>query len=288
MTPGQNQISLLALVAKYRSGTLYAGWTAGGLPGMTPSEDGLAAPAKKALEAIKVSGVQLQTINLSNLSAFDFNYVGPIFDFSDISPSALTEDVMEIGLVDTVGAQTSLKFGEIQLLTAIANGILKWQFIPNYSVGEVAVKSAHNYSLLIPGRRGKVERDSLLIFKPQLPARGNEIEFTGFLREVIGRLIALDEQQPPELKKGYLTASSGGQKGSSIWDAIVAPTEDGEHFDPSKALLKVVGKLGLYDIRGLDVAEKTNLLREGLGKANIKTLVDISKAMLAHTSSRVN
>lgn len=292
MSPSQiSKIASLALVAKFKSGykegNLYAGWSAGGVPILATSEDALADAALRALDALKASGIQLQMISITSLAVADFNFVGPIFDFSDASSISLTEDVMEIGLVDSLGQQTTLKFGEMQLLNAITSGVMRWQFVPSASISELVVKSVFSYSLLVPGKRGKVERDTLIIFRPILQERGNEIEFAGFLRDIVGRLIALDEQQLPDFKKGYLEASSGGVKKTSIWDLIVAPTADGQHFDPTRALLKAAGQLGLLDTRGLPLEEKANLLKEGLGKTDLPTLIKIASAMYRHASEKI-
>jgi hypothetical protein len=290
MSPS-NKISQLALVAKYSKGysegMMYAGWTAGGVPALGNSTDDLTEQARRSLTATKALEIQLKSGAISNLATFDFNFIGPIFDFSDVSSISLTEDVIEIGLVDVAGQQTTLKYGELQLLSAIANGVLVWQFIPSSGVGDMVVRSSHNYSLVLKGKPGKVESDTLVIFKPILPDRGNKIEFTSFVRDVIGRLIALDEQQQPEYKKGYLEASSGEGDRSTIWDALIAPTADGKHFDPTKTLLKFAGKLGLIDIRGLDLEDKASLLSEGLNNTELPALVKIAKAMLMHASSRV-
>ena len=186
MNPSQNTLTQLALVAKtkygYREGILYAGWSAGGVPVLTTSSDNLAGMAIKSLDAIRASGIQLQTVNVSSLIAFDFNYVGTLYDFADTSSISLTEDVIDIGLVDTKGQQTALRFGELQLLSALSNSVLKWQYVPVAGTSALVVKAVNSYSLVVLGKRGKVEGDILIIFKPILAERGNEIEKKEILR----------------------------------------------------------------------------------------------------------
>lgn len=278
-----NRISQLALAAKYKSGykegLLFAGWSAGGIPLLTTSIDNLAPRAQKTIDVIEASGIQMQTLKISGLAAFDFNFVGPIFDFSDTSTISLKEDVLDIGLVDSSGSQVVLKFGELQLLSAISKGVIEWQYISDVAISALVVKAVKSYSLIIQGKSSKNDRDTLIIFKPVLSENGNSIEFSSFVREIVGRLIALDEQQQPEYKKGYLEASSGNPNKSSIWDLLVAPTAEGKRFRPGRSLLKLAGQLGLVDTRGLPLDEKENLLKEGLNNASLSTLVEIATAM---------
>jgi hypothetical protein len=128
-------------------------------------------------------------------------------------------------VVDAAGQRRDITIGELSVLGAIVAAREPWQAHAGGSALQLAVDAIPLYSLFttLPGVRA--DTGLAMLFDATLPGSSNEPAFRSFVRHTVGRLLLLDESQPPASRKGYLevagrlagTPPKGGLAGSLVW-----------------------------------------------------------------------
>lgn len=181
---------------------MYVGWTADGLPAATGRVAQLSTPARESLHAFRASGLAVRKVPFSELVPATYVMTGSAVDFADIG-GRIAEDHIRYRVIDATGESRDLPIGELSALRGIVLARHPWQ-APGGGHLELAVEAVPIFSVFaaLPGAD---ERSGLaLLFQPTLPGQTNEPAFRSFVRNSLGRLLVLDESQPPGRRRGYL------------------------------------------------------------------------------------
>lgn len=213
----------------------FLGWSAEGLPAACTDVADLSADARRELAAFR--GARLEPRRVPFASIIPLNYVstGSAVDFSD-SGGRKAEDQVNLTVIDAAGERRDIALGELALLGGIAAAQEPWQSHPAGGGGALAVDTVPLYCVCtaLPGARA--DTGVGLLFQSTIRAGSNEPAFRSFVRNVIGRLLLLDESSSPSSRKGYLDVAGraagvppqGGVLKSLIWlrDAGMVAFED--------------------------------------------------------------
>ena len=184
---------------------IYVGWTEDGLPMATADASALGPEAAASLDAFRASRLPLRMVPFAHIRPAIYAMTGAVIDFAD-HPGRIAEDQVRYTVVDTTGARTEIAVGELGVLRGIVLARYPWQ-TPAPERGGLAVSAVpvHTVFTALPGAGS--DEGLALLFEPTVAGAGNEPAFRSFVRNTIGRLLVLDESQPPEKRRGYLDAA---------------------------------------------------------------------------------
>ncbi|MCB0217391.1 MAG: hypothetical protein H6648_03740 [Caldilineae bacterium] len=202
----------------------FVGWTAEGLPAASISVEDLSDSARRDLASFRGARLEPRKVPFATLIPVSYAMTGSAIDFSD-TPDRRAEDQVGFAVVDAAGARRDLALGELALLGAIGAAREPWQSHQVATGSGLAVDAVPLYTLFttLPGVRA--DTGLAMLFESTLAGGSNEPAFRSCLRNVIGRLLVLDESQAPERRKGYLQAAGrlagvppdSGMLGSLVW-----------------------------------------------------------------------
>ncbi len=203
---------------------LFVGWTAGRLPAATTAIEGLSASAQHDLAAYRGARLTARKVPYATLVPVAYVVTGSAIDFAD-SAERRAEDQVSYSVIDAAGQRRDIAIGELSALGAIVAAREPWQARAGGSAVQLAVDAVPLYALFtnLPGVRA--DTGLAMLFDATLAGGTNEPAFRSFVRHTIGRLLVLDESQPPASRKGYLevagrlagTPPKGGMAGSLVW-----------------------------------------------------------------------
>lgn len=186
-----------------RGQSWFVGWSKEGLPAATASARALSDEARAALASYRASGLPAKQIAFSALMPVNYVLTGSAIDFADL-PDRRAEDQVTYTVEDASGARRDIALGELGVLTAIAAARPPWQSMGGQQTVELAVGAVAMYTLFAPLPGHQPDLGLAMLFEPPIPGAPNEAVFRSMVRNTIGRLLVLDESQPPEQRKGYL------------------------------------------------------------------------------------
>lgn len=248
----------------------FVGWSPEGLPAACTDVADLGEGARRELAAFRASRLEPRRLPFASLIPAQLVTVGAAVDYAD-GQGRRAEDQVRLSIVDAAGEQREVALGELALLGGIAAASEPWQTHPERSRSALAVDTVPQYTVFtaLPGSRA--DTGLALLFQSTLEGGSNEPAFRSFVRNVIGRLLVLDESTPASDRKGYLDVAGkaagvppqSGVLASLLWlrRAGLVTFEDG----------------WLQRVQGRGRRMKSGMLRalRGMG------LVDISDEMLA-------
>ncbi len=211
--------------ARRRSGNwLFVGWTADGLPAATGDASRLSEGARQAVALNQGAGLPPRRVPYERVVPVEYVLTGSAIDYAD-TDQRRAEDQIRYTVTDATGEQREIALGELAVLGAIADTREPWQSMAGGPGTEVAVSAVALYTVFAPPPGKRPDTCVALLFRPTIPAAGNEAAFGSFARQSISRLLILDESQPPERRKGYLrvagrlagTSPKGGLASTLVW-----------------------------------------------------------------------
>lgn len=159
-------------------------------------------------------------------------------DYKD-QPGKFAEDAVSIGIEHADGRKEGIAVKELDILRAIIEAKQQWQDATEGSLLTETHEADQYYTLLLP-KGGDNEAYALLLTPDQ--TGGNQIKFKTLVREIIARFLALDEQQPPHMRKGYM-------EDAARISAKYKPNEP-------NGFVKFLGDMGLVAIEKDDQVER--------------------------------
>jgi hypothetical protein len=207
-----------------RGRSVVVGWTQDGLPAATTHLDGLSPDARQALDGYRGSGLPERRVPYTALVPVNYALTGPAVDFAD-TPERRAEDQVRYSVVDAAGRQREIALGERGVLGAITEARVPFQTVAHDSVTASASSAVPLYTVFSPLPAGRPDSGLAMLFQPTIEGGTNEPAFRSFVRNTVGRLLVLDESQPPGSRKGYLevagrlagTPGSGGSAAVLMW-----------------------------------------------------------------------
>lgn len=251
-----------------RGRVLYVGWSPDGLPAATGRRDALSEAARLALDHYHATGLDVRRAPFAELVPASYLITGPVIDFSD-TPDRLAEDQVQVTCLDTTGERRDFAIGELGILRGIALARQPWQAYTG-GVLDVAVSTVPLYTVFapLPGPTG--ETGLALLFEPTIAGASNEAAFRSFVRLAIGRLLVLDESQPPASRRGYLEVA-GRVAGVSPKSGLLK----------SLVTLRGMGFVDFDDSWLRDMQRRGKLLHGGFIKAlRAIGMVEVSEGLL--------
>jgi hypothetical protein len=228
--------ALVSTARGVRGRWFFVGWTADGLPAASTTVEDLSESARRDLANFRGARLAPRQVPYATLIPVSYVMTGSAIDFAD-SAERRAEDQVAFAVVDAAGRSRDIAIGEISLLGAIAAGREPWQSHLGSTATQLAVDAVPLYTVLctLPGLRA--DTGLALLFESTIPGSSNEAAFRSFVRHSIGRLLMLDESQPPSSRKGYLEVAGriagvppkSGMLGSLVWmrKAGLVDFEDG-------------------------------------------------------------
>ncbi|MEO8083808.1 MAG: hypothetical protein ABI780_08305 [Ardenticatenales bacterium] len=185
-----------------RGRVLYVGWSEDDLPAATGRRDGLSDGARQALDHYRATGLDVRKVPFARLVPASYLICGPVIDFAD-TRDRVAEDQVQYSCLDATGERRDYAIGELGILRGITLARQPWQAYTGGGM-ELAVSTVPLYSVFAPLPDPTGETGLALLFEPTIPGASNEAAFRSFVRMTIGRLLVLDESQPPGSRRGYL------------------------------------------------------------------------------------
>ena len=278
------QISRLSLVVKYSRSPIFIGWDKNG---------SVAASSNATQEAIddfqsaKQSGASFPNISSDRIFCFEYSSMGKAIDYP-----ATKEDVITVNARNEAGEVVSLNIGEGTILKAI-----EWSLDPDHVWNSVAETSSRDdgsgvsstaqlYTLIFQDNRTQSGAVCALLFKPLRKGDSNENDFIKFTKAVVKQLLIIDESQPSEGRKGYISvaarASKGGYK-TGLADIFFDTTDAATVTALSNAKaggLKLLQVLGIAEVSDELISEVRDPLPSyNVNSLDLKGLSDLISAM---------
>ncbi len=249
------------LMPRYEDEPIYIGWTEDGRPIATSHATQLSEAARTSVELFGQSTSDFaRNVDYSTIDPANFVMVGAMVDFQDDPATGkVAEDFLRVSVSREAGKANpgEIRIGERALLKAILDARNPYQDVGKAAIGEVAQSAMHMYTLLIP-IEGDQEAESAhaLLFQAE-ENFSNEAAFAYFMREVIARLLMLDETSISQGKhaKGYVEAAAsiaGVDEASTVGQIFSGLRKAGfVDFDDQwlKGLDKGVRRVGVRAIR---------------------------------------
>jgi hypothetical protein len=274
----------------------FVGWTREGLPAATTTVDDLSELARKDLATFRGARLSPRKVPFATLIPVSYVMTGAAIDFAD-SRDRRAEDQVNYTVVDAKGARRDLAVGELASLGAIDAAREPWQSHQRNAASELAVEAIPIYTLFttLPGVRA--DTGLVLMFDPTIPGSSNEPAFRSFVRNTIGRLLVLDESQPPAARKGYLHVAGrvagvepkGGILGSMVrlrkmgfvdFEDSWLRRQQGRGRKMKGGFLRTLRGMGMVEISDELLAELSdNRPDYDVDKLSLERLVDMAEQM---------
>jgi len=203
---------------------LFVGWTAERLPAAATSLDGLTDIARHSLAIHRGARFEPRKVPYATLIPVAYVLTGSAIDFSDTAHRR-AEDQVSYTVVDAAGQRRDMALGEMAVLGAIVAAREPWQSLEAPPGPGTAVNAVPLYTLFTPLPGVRADTGLALLFDATIPGASNAPAFRSFIRHTVGRLLVLDESQPPATRKGYLdvagrlagTPPTGGFLATLVW-----------------------------------------------------------------------
>jgi hypothetical protein len=184
---------------------LFAGWSEADHPASAAEVSGLSENARRAFHAYRESGLWPRQVRYRRVEAAEYVLTGPAVDFGDHG-TRRAQDQLQYIVLSEGGERKEVALGELAVLEAIVSAREPWQSVRETVGSEIARSAISLYTLFTPNPGSPPDTGLAVLFQPTIAMAGNEAAFRAFVRQSLGRLLVLDESQPPESRKGYLTA----------------------------------------------------------------------------------
>lgn len=194
--------AVMSTAAGVRGRVLFVGWSPDGLPAATGRRDALSADARRALDHYRATGLDVRRVPFGLLVPATYLVTGPVIDFAD-TRDRLAEDQVQLSCVDAHGERRDFAIGELGILRGIVLARQPWQAYTGRGL-DIAVSTVPLYTVFAPLPDAAGGTGLALLFQPTIDGGSNEPAFRAFVRNTIGRLLVLDESQPPASRRGYL------------------------------------------------------------------------------------
>lgn len=274
----------------------FVGWTAEGLPAASTTVEDLSENARRDLASFRGARLEPRKVPFATLIPVSYAMTGSAIDFSD-TPDRRAEDQVGFAVLDAAGARRELALGELALLGAIGAAREPWQSHQIATASSLAVDAVPLYTLFttLPGVRA--DTGLALLFESTLAGGSNEPAFRSCLRNVIGRLLVLDESQTPEQRKGYLQVAGrlagvppgSGVLGSLVWlrKAGLIAFEDswlqsmqGRGRRMKGGLIRALRGMGMVEISDEMLAEIADTRPDyDVDRLDLRRMLDLAAAM---------
>lgn len=185
-----------------RGRVLYVGWSPDDLPAATGRRDELSGGARQELDHYLATGLDIRRVPFARIVPASYLICGPVIDFAD-ARDRVAEDQVQYTCLDATGERREYAVGELGILRGITLARQPWQAYAGGGM-DVAVSTVPLYSVIAPLPDPTGETGLAMLFEPTIPGASNEAAFRSFVRMTIGRLLVLDESQPPASRRGYL------------------------------------------------------------------------------------
>jgi|WetSurMetagenome_2_1015567.scaffolds.fasta_scaffold51911_2 hypothetical protein len=269
-----DKIVRLSLVARYGRTPIFIGWNDNGAPAVSSSISDLSAEANADFQSARESGAGFPGVPNPNVLCFEYSSLGKGIDYPGSS-----EDVIPVNARDGSRKLVVLNIGEGTILRAINMSLMDenvWNSLAGVDKvddGSGVTSTTPMYTLLFQDNRVLNGAVCALLFSPMVTI-SNENTFFRFAKAVIKQLLVIDESQPSEGRKGYITAAAKASN-TSVKTGIADL-----FFDTSDAkTAKMVGNAkagGLKLLRALKIADVTdefiNEVKDPLPTYNIDSL----------------
>lgn len=216
--------ALVSMARGVQGSWFFVGWSPEGLPAACTDVADLSADARRELAAFRSARLEPRRVPFASLIPVAYVATGSAVDFSDAG-GRKAEDQVNVTVIDAAGARREIALGELALLGGIAGAQEPWQSHPAGAPSGLAVDAVPLYSVCtaLPGARA--DTGLALLFQSTIGGGSNEPAFRSFVRNVIGRLLLLDESSPAGGRKGYLEVAGraagvppqGGVLQSLVW-----------------------------------------------------------------------
>ncbi len=230
----------------------FIGWRPDDKPFVTNNIAALTREARDSIAAYKASRLPFREVPYRVFNPIEFDTVAAAIDYPD-GPKGYAEDLVKVEFVGPTGQNFTLPIGELALLNAIADAAQPWQLITAVGGSQVAVTPRPMYTLFIPMSASEAYA---VLFKPAIPGESNEAPFKAFVRNVISKLLVIDESQEPNRQKGYIQAAAtlGEPEGKGLLSQLIA-LDEAQRMAVARAghkaragLLRTLRALSLIDI----------------------------------------
>lgn len=194
--------AVMSTAAGVRGRVLFVGWSPDGLPAATGRRDALSDDARRALDHYRATGLDVRRVPFGLLVPATYLVTGPVIDFAD-TRDRLAEDQVQLTCLDAHGERRDFAIGELGILRGIVLARQPWQAYTGRGL-DIAVSTVPLYTVFAPLPDAAGGAGLALLFQPTLEGGSNEPAFRAFVRNTVGRLLVLDESQPPASRRGYL------------------------------------------------------------------------------------
>jgi hypothetical protein len=192
----------------YPGGTLFVGWDKTGVPAISTKNTSLSEQARNSYNITKSVPFPYGRES-ANLPIEVVEFVGSSrpFDRKD-TEDELTQDILTYWVTRGVAESEQLQVQELDMLEAILNGRLVWEdFNENAMSSDEKIRGQNMYTLFLPTNTpNKKQVMYIITFRPPMKNESNESMYRQFLIQTFTTLAKIDQDQPPEKRKGYLQA----------------------------------------------------------------------------------
>jgi hypothetical protein len=279
-----------------RGRSMFAGWTPDDRPAAATALDGLSEMARRALADYRASGLAPRQVPYSAIVPVTYVVTGAAVDFADHG-GRRAEDQVRYTVTDARGERRDIALGERGILGGIVDARIPWQLSDPGGEGAPAVSALPLYTVFAPLPGAAADTGLAMLFEPTIAGASNEPALRSFIRNTVGRLLVLDESQPPRSRKGYLEAAGrlagraprSGSMGTLAWLRRLGMVEFDDNWlkDLDLAKRRAKGRLiGLLRAVGMvDVSDEIldELLHPrpdyDIDELDLDRLFDLSAAM---------
>lgn len=190
-----------------QSEVLFFGWSADGKPTIVGDDRYL---SRQAFESYRLT----EAVDFpfgreqAGVAVVPMEFVSTSRPIDRQDPRA--EDILVYGVKGGDKELTLIRIEELDLLEAIIHGHVVWEDVnPQTVFAQETLPALKMHMMMIPARTERDERVVYaLMFAPVMENESNEVMFQQFLVQTLKSLIALDEQQDSEDKRGYEQAAA--------------------------------------------------------------------------------
>jgi hypothetical protein len=191
-----------------RSSVLFVGWDKNGVPVISTENSSLSEQARTSYNITKTVQFPYGR-ELADLPIETVEFVGASrpYDRKD-TEDGLTQDILTYWVTRGAGESEQIQVQELDMLEAILNGRLVWEdFNENAMIADEKIPGQNMYTLFLPGyTENKKQVMYLVTFRPPMKNESNESMYRQLLIQTLTTLAKIDQDQPPENRKGYLQA----------------------------------------------------------------------------------
>ena len=258
---------------------LFVGWNKNGVPVVSTENSSLSEQAQTSYNITKTVQFPYGR-EYADLPIEIVEFVGSSrpFDRKD-TEYGLTQDILTYWVTRGTAESEQIQVQELDMLEAILNGRLVWEdFNENAIVSDEKIPGQNMYTLFLPrNTENKKQVMYLITFRPPMKNESNESMYRQFLIQTLTTLAKIDQDQPPERRKGYLQAigldegeetesqDKGGLLAVGVLDVL--RTKFPKLFYLSDSRINQIRR----DSNGKGIADQTKIILREFGLYNLPT-----------------